>query len=60
VRGVTWDRSRGKWRVACMHNGVRINGGRYTDLADAEAAAKALRNSVFTHNERDRNALGLG
>lgn len=54
VRGVSWDR--GKWRVLVYHAGVKIDGGRYRELRDAEAAAIALRNQVFTHNDLDRIA----
>lgn len=40
-KGVFWDR--GKWRVIVIAEGKPINGGRFTNLADASAKAEALR-----------------
>lgn len=56
VRGVSWSRHSRSWRVIVIHNGSRHNGGHFKDLADAEDAAIALRNSLFTHNDADRSA----
>lgn len=52
VRGVWWDR--GSWRASVGHNNKPINVGRFTSLADAEAAVIAKRNELFTHNDSDR------
>ena len=52
VRGVRSHR--GRWRVGVKHLGVEHNGGIFTTLADAEKAAIALRNELFTHNNVDR------
>jgi hypothetical protein len=56
VRGVTWDKERGKWQAKVKHNGRYVFAGRFDDLADAEAAAVAKRNQLFTHNDMDRVA----
>lgn len=42
-RGVTWDKARRKWAVSTMYRQKSYHGGRYDDLDDAVAAAKALR-----------------
>lgn len=39
-----------------MHHGRTYHGGYFHDLADAERAAIALRNSLFTHNDTDRRS----
>ena len=52
VRGVIWKR--GKWEVTVKHNRRPIYVGRFSDLDEAEAAAKAKRNELFTHNDLDR------
>jgi hypothetical protein len=54
VRGVTWGRRQRKWKVHAMHLGKTYHGGYFSSLADAERAAIALRNSLFTHNDTDR------
>jgi hypothetical protein len=53
VRGVNRHAS-GRWRVRVRHNGVEYSGGTYAALADAECAAIALRNRLFSHNNADR------
>ena len=55
VRGVSWH-VRGKWIVQVKHQGKTIYGGLYAALEDAETAAIALRNRLFTHNDADRGA----
>lgn len=55
-RGVTFDRRRDKWVVLVGHNGRNHNGGAFADVHEAGAAAKALRNELFTHNDFDRTA----
>jgi hypothetical protein len=54
VRGVTWHKHSNKWRVQVSHNKVLYFGGLYRTIAEAEAAAITLRNSLFTHNDTDR------
>lgn len=56
VRGVYWDKQRGKWGTCITHNNRRISAGRYESITDAEAAVKAKRNELFTHNDLDRAA----
>jgi hypothetical protein len=55
VRGV-FRRPSGKWQVQVTHNRYVHNGGMFRELADAEAAAIALRNELYTHNDVDRIA----
>lgn len=54
VHGVFWNRRNQNWRVRIMHNRKAYEVGSFSDLADAEAAAIAKRNELFTHNDRDR------
>lgn len=54
VRGVSLDRRINRYRVQVIHNGRNYGGGYHRELADAEAAAIALRNKLFTHNDLDR------
>jgi hypothetical protein len=56
VRGVTWREERKQYRVTVGHNYHQYFGGHFTTLAEAEAAAIALRNRLFTHNDVDRRA----
>lgn len=56
VRGVHWHKECKKWAVRVGHNGRVLYGGVFADLADAEAAAVAMRNRLFTHNDLDRAA----
>jgi hypothetical protein len=56
VRGVHRDNRCNKWRVRVKHNYREYSGGYFDNLADAEAAAIALRNRLFTHNDADRKA----
>lgn len=54
VRGVYWSKSDAKWTAAVTHFGRWYSGGRYANLADAEAAVIELRNRLWTHNDIDR------
>jgi HNH endonuclease len=56
VRGVSWHRKAGRWIARVQHNGRRYQAGYFTDLDEANAAATALRNQLFTHNDHDRRA----
>lgn len=56
VRGVYWGKDRDKWRVLVIHNRKKYAGGDFDDLADANVAAVALRNRLFTHNDADRQS----
>jgi len=54
ARGVVWDRKAGKWRARAKLHGKWHYGGTFDQVPDAEAAAIALRNRLFTHNDADR------
>jgi hypothetical protein len=54
VRGVSWSKGNKRWLVTIGHNGRTVYGGQFKELADAESAAIALRNKLFTHNDLDR------
>lgn len=46
-RGVSWDKSRNKWRAQCGRDGKMYMAGRFERLEDAVAAAEALRARIF-------------
>ena len=52
-RGVTL-REDGKWRVRVTHHGVVHHFGSYETEDEANRAAIAARNTLFTHNDADR------
>lgn len=54
VRGVHPEGSR--WRVRVKHHYREYYGGTFDTVAEAETAAIALRNSLFTHNDADKAA----
>ena len=56
VLGVCWSNRRSKYIVQARVNGRGYYGGQYDDLAEAEAAAIALRLRVMTNNLADRRA----
>ena len=51
IRGVTWHKKCRKWQVSVQHAGVKHHGGLFTDLQEAELAAKQLRQDVFGIDE---------
>lgn len=53
-RGVGWDKARQQWVVRVKHDGKTNFGGRFATREEAHAAAVALRNELFTHNDADR------
>lgn len=53
VRGVYLHES-GRWRAEVTHHRERIRLGSFGSLEEAEAAAIAKRNELFTHNDSDR------
>jgi len=55
-RNVYFDRLRNKWYVQVKHNGHKYCGGSFDSPDEADAAARALRNRLFTHNDDDRQA----
>lgn len=54
VRGVHWIEERGEWRAKVGHHGRQFHVGYFATIAEAEAAAIAKRNELFTHNLLDR------
>lgn len=54
VRGVTWDKARNAWIVHVGLGGRSYFGGRYSTLEEADAAARALRAALFTHDDHDQ------
>ena len=56
VRGVYYDPRVGTYYVQVTHNGNRHCGRTYSSLDEAERAAIALRNRLYTHNDTDRRA----
>lgn len=59
VLGVTWHKASGKWRAQVKHNHRVIHVGLFEDIADADAAVRAKRNELFTHNDKDRSGQRL-
>ena len=53
-RGVTWSKLRGKWFVQATHNGRPYSAGYFDNEEEANKAAIALRNELFTYNSLDR------
>ena len=49
-RGVTWDAEKRKWRAQVGHLGKTINAGYHQTVQEAAAAAKAVRDALFTHH----------
>jgi hypothetical protein len=54
TRGVSWNARFQKWQARVMHHGQTYSGGYYSTEAEAGEVAKAIRNSLFTHNDLDR------
>lgn len=54
VRGVVYHPESGKWTAHAMHRKKAKNLGTFRSLESAQQAARAYRNSVFTHNDADR------
>ena len=50
VRGVYWHTQRQKWVATVGHNGKSIYAGIFTDQHEAELAARAKRDELFSHN----------
>lgn len=57
IRGVTWHVRIKKWVVSVGHNGTRHHVGYFDALPDAQNAAIAKRNALFTHNAADGAGL---
>lgn len=55
IRGVFWVSGINSYRVRVQHHNVGIHVGYFPSIQEAEAAAIAKRNELFTHNNYDRN-----
>jgi len=53
-RGVSWSESDQAYKVQVTHHKKRYSGGYFSNAEEANAAAIALRNELFTHNDLDR------
>lgn len=54
--GVYKNKRTGRWFVKVKHYGKQHYGGTFDSPEEANDSAKALRNRLFTHNDRDRAA----
>lgn len=54
IRGVGRYRDGRRWVVRATHDQKDYHGGIFEDVIEAERAAIALRNKLFTHNDLDR------
>lgn len=53
VRGVSWEKRQGAWRVQVQTNGRNYWGGYHSTLEAADEAARALRAELHTHDDHD-------
>lgn len=53
VRGVSWKKRRKVWLVQVQLNGRNHFGGHYFTIDEADAAARALRAKLHTHDDHD-------
>lgn len=51
VRGVCWEKAKGRWKASVRHNGKLHHGGYFDDLDEAGEAAKQLRLKLFTFSD---------
>lgn len=54
VRGVYQIVGTSQWSARLTHHGVQISAGKFSTIAEAEAAVIAKRNELYTHNHLDR------
>lgn len=52
-RGVYWCKVNGKWRARVKHQGKHCEAGLFDVLEEAAAAAKAMRDRLFTHHKTE-------
>ena len=53
VRGVSWHKQRKAWEASAQLNGRKYWGGLHATVGEAEAAARALRAELHTHDDHD-------
>lgn len=58
VRGVSFDKDRGKYEAYAMHKNRKFSGGRHETLEQAAEAARELRMKLHTNNLADRQGVG--
>lgn len=51
IRGVYWHKATRKWAARVCHEGRGIHVGLFESIQDAEAAVKAARARLFTHDD---------
>ena len=51
IRGVCWDKRANAWRAYATLNGRRYHGGYHPTIEAADAAARALRARLHTHDD---------
>ena len=56
IRGVWWVERLRRWHAVVRHNNQILHVGWYATADEAEVAAIAMRNELFTHNDADRIA----
>ena len=54
VRGVSWHKRRGAWKAQVQLNGRDYFGGYHPTLEAADAAARALRARLHSHDDNDQ------
>lgn len=54
VRGVYWHKGQGKWAAKVKHDQRNIHVGSFDTIEEADAAVRAKRLELFTHNDADR------
>lgn len=57
VRGVFWNKQKGKWQAKVEHHGRTHHVGFFSELADAAEAVRQARIRLFTHNDADRKVV---
>lgn len=57
VRGVRWEHRRGLWEARVGHNGKQILVGFFGSLDEADAAVRAKRRELYTHNDDDWDGI---
>lgn len=53
LRGVSWDKHKNGWRAYATLNGRQHSGGLHSTIESADAAARALRAQLYTHDDHD-------
>ena len=54
VRGASWEKRRGAWVAYATLHGRRYHGGYHSSIEAADAAARALRAQLHTHDDHEK------